>query len=93
MFNSYSTPRPRQDWHIPLGELKENVFGSGFGYDIPVSGHIKFRLKYLGEPDSESRIKIVSLPYFIAIFIDSVKSFFDSKSSPTKRLSITKLIS
>ena len=48
---------------------------------------------YLGEPDSESRIKIVSFPYFIAILIDSVKTFFDSKSSSTKRLSITKLIS
>ena len=76
-----------------MGELNEKVFGSGLGYDIPVSGHIKFLLKYSGLPDSESNIKIVSLPYFIAIFIDSERTLFDSKSSLTDRLSITRLIS
>ena len=90
---SYSEPRPLHDSHIPLGELKENVFGSGLGYDIPVLGHIKFLLKYSGFPDSESKIKIVLFPYFIAIFIDSDSVLFDSKSSFTDILSTTRLIS
>ena len=93
IFNSYSVPKPLQVSHIPLGELKENVLGSGLGYEMPVSGHIKFLLKYSGFPESESKIKIVSFPYFIAIFIDSDRILLDSKSSFTERLSTTKLIS
>ena len=46
-FTSSITPKPLQCGHIPFGELKENIFGSGKGYEIPVLGHIKFRLKYL----------------------------------------------
>ena len=90
---SYSVPNPLHVSHIPLGELKENVFGSGLGYEIPVSGHIKFLLKYSGFPESESKIKIVSFPYFMAIFIDSERILLDSKSSFIDRLSTTKLIS
>ena len=60
---------------------------------MPVSGHIKFLLKYSGFPDSESKIKIVSFPYFIAILIDSANTLFDSKSSLTDKLSTTRLIS
>ncbi len=44
-FTSYKVPNPLQFGHIPLGELKEKLFGSGFGYEIPVVGHIKERLK------------------------------------------------
>ena len=56
IFISYSVPKPLHLSHIPLGELKEKVFGSGFGYEIPDSGHIKFLLKYSGFPESESKI-------------------------------------
>ena len=88
-----SVPSPLQSSHIPFGELKENVLGSGFGYEIPLSGHIKFLLKYSGLPESESNINIVSFPYFIAILIDSDRILFDSKSSFTDKLSTTKLMS
>ena len=40
----FLTPRPEQFLHIPLGELKENEFGSGLSKDIPVSGQTKFLL-------------------------------------------------
>ena len=76
-----------------MGELKEKVLGSGLGYEIPDFGHIKFLLKYSGFPESESKIKIVSFPYFIAILIDSERTLFDSKSSFIDKLSTTKLIS
>ena len=92
-FISCSVPSPLHVSHIPFGELKEKVLGSGLGYEIPVSGHIKFLLKYSGFPDSESKIKIVSFPYFMAILIDSANTLFDSKSSLTDKLSTTRLIS
>ena len=44
-FTIFLYPKPLQDLHIPLGELKEKLFGSGFLYDIPVSGHISSLLK------------------------------------------------
>ena len=44
---SWITPKPLHFLHIPLGELKENVFGSGLSYEIPDSGQIRFLLKYL----------------------------------------------
>ena len=56
------TPSPLHDGHIPLGELKEKLFGSGLGYDIPELGHIKFLLKYLDVFFSTSRIIITSCP-------------------------------
>ena len=37
-------PIPLQDLHAPLGELNENVFGSGSWYAIADSGHIIFVL-------------------------------------------------
>ena len=40
-------PSPLHFLQYPLGELNENEFGSGFSYEIPVVGHVKFRLKYL----------------------------------------------
>ena len=42
---SFTVPKPLQWLQAPFGELNENKLGSGFWYEIPVVGHIKFLLK------------------------------------------------
>ena len=43
-FVSFTVPNPLQQGQAPLGELNEKLLGSGFGYEIPEEGHIRFRL-------------------------------------------------
>ena len=41
---SLTTPNPLHSGQAPFGELNEKLLGSGFGYEIPLVGHIKLRL-------------------------------------------------
>ena len=41
---SFTIPNPLHVGQAPFGELNEKLLGSGFGYEIPEDGHIKFRL-------------------------------------------------
>ena len=80
-------PNPLHVGHDPLGELNEKELGSGFLYAIPVVGHIKFLLKYLGFLLSDETIIITPSPELRASLIDESRRllFF----SLTLSLSIT----
>ena len=45
-------PSPLQLSQAPLGELNEKIFGSGFGREIPLLGHINCLLKLVISPFS-----------------------------------------
>ena len=47
------------------------MFGSGLGYAIPVEGHIRSLLKYLGLLVSKSITIKILLPVYKAVFIVS----------------------
>ena len=88
-FTFFSIPKPLHRLHIPLGELKENEFGSGFSYEIPVVGHIKFLLKYEIDLSSSFTIIIELSPWYIAVIKLSLSLFKELSSDLTINLSIT----
>ena len=67
------TPNPLHLGHDPLGELNEKELGSGFLYAIPVVGHIRFLLKYLGVLFFDETTIITPSPKFKANLIDDIK--------------------
>ncbi len=88
---SFVIPKPLQASQAPFGELKEKVFGSGFGYAIPVVGHINSLLKYLASLSSTAITIKILLPEYKAVFIVSSKRF--STDSFMANRSITTSIS
>src|SRR5574344_932715 len=67
---SLSTPMPLHRGQAPCGELNEKVCGAGSLYEIPLVGHISFRLKYVGVSSPCGTIISTPLPCCMAKFID-----------------------